>query len=845
MAFPYHQTETTDIYNERLPEFRLHHTSNRNRVLNQELELFDTEDMATRSASFDIHHPGNGSGGALLTVQSPGLLAFRNKTSLSGRPFITSPKGKVKALAIATPGAQTSLLVRRPLAALKDPGGVHALEVRRELVEQEKQTIAFDDDLIAYFSKRKDGRGHRFIYLVYSGNPSDPNFSPYELQKLTFAEIKGSYFTMSADGVTHVFTDGTTETISLDLWAHESSVYNAMRKLKFFRLFRFWRPFAIWRNFVMKQRYESLDHQVVFHPFFRNSAFFSRALAVYELQGKLQLILEKYLLAFPSQRKFRLLEFEAVNHQNIDKMKLKYDKFLGRIQDRVQSLYAAISDPKLVQVHDSDFPDIRRRNPNLAQLMVLEKRKATKREYKTDRVNREITAIGGFIRMIDYMLLESLAVGCVGCWKIAEGNVLQQDSSVFQLEVKFDEEGKVAFTPSLNDLVSSVSKTLHESLITLNAFPRILTQTPLRPFLRDNGLDMADLFDEGPHVSQIIQCSDILEKVESKILTVIKVSYAEGFAFAQALTDFYPIYKLGQSWNVRDYVFIEGGKRYEGPLTDSAKDEVDVEFLMKPELQPTIDIKRVEQDIAKFRDDAKRVGGLRQSAVKGVLHIDYRPLKAHLTPIPQKAISDLEELLVKLVQMKIDKLLHSLLHYSQELKQDPKALDDYIQFCELLGFTLKIKPQIADIIAFIQQMHKLFKDFQISHAQDVRAIEVSFANFQASQSAAETVRQDKKPSNVDALQMAIQEVGARLHKLHEKVTAIPETLKNAEVAQRLPRGRRLIGKVQSLDPRVQQLLHYQDVIEVKMEWLTSLRFRYLPNGGTISVEYSDVKIGHR
>jgi hypothetical protein len=178
------------------------------------------------------------------------------------------------------------------LTPLKDPS-VHALEIRRRQIEEEKQTINFPDNVVAYFSKHKDGRGHRFIYLVYAGEPSDPDFSPYELKRITFDEIGGGYFTMSATRVTHVYPDGTTESISLDLWAHEMSVYNSIRKLRFFAQFRFWRPFARWRNFVMQQRYEALDRQVVYHPFFRNSAFFSHALAVCELQTELQLILER------------------------------------------------------------------------------------------------------------------------------------------------------------------------------------------------------------------------------------------------------------------------------------------------------------------------------------------------------------------------------------------------------------------------------------------------------------------------------------------------------------------------------------------------------------------------
>jgi hypothetical protein len=47
----------------------------------------------------------------------------------------------------------------------------------------ERDTVAFDDGPVAYFSKRKDGNGHHFLCLVYAGVPGAPFFNPRELRR--------------------------------------------------------------------------------------------------------------------------------------------------------------------------------------------------------------------------------------------------------------------------------------------------------------------------------------------------------------------------------------------------------------------------------------------------------------------------------------------------------------------------------------------------------------------------------------------------------------------------------------------------------------------------------------
>jgi len=176
----------------------------------------------------------------------------------------------------------------------------------------------------------------------------------------------------------------------------------------------------------------------------------------------------------------------------------------------------------------------------------------------------------------------------------------------------------------------------------------------------------------GPNFVQIVQCSRELDKIKASILDVVTSSYHEGFLSSQSINKFYPIYRLGQTWRVRDYVFTLSGKLYDGPLGDILKElEVPDAFLLKPGEQPIVDFERLACDIAQYKQDTKDVSNLRAAAVRGALYIDSRGLKTTLTPIPQRSLLELQEMLSNLAQMKIDRLMKALKFYSKKLKQEP------------------------------------------------------------------------------------------------------------------------------------------------------------------------------
>jgi hypothetical protein len=296
---------------------------------------------------------------------------------------------------------------------------------------------------------------------------------------------------------------------------------------------------------VSHSRYQEISSVILDHAYFKNSLFYSAVFQFYDFRETLSAIVKQYLLPFQRERKYNLEEFKDQHMENTDNLKAHFADLIASAQQIVLDLYSMISQPKMVTVSDADFPDVHRRNPNLGQLMFLERRKAIARAEKTTAVNREITTIGGLIRMIDYMLLENLSSGCVHAWRVADSIVSRVDAAVFQVEVWFDPEGAVSFSPLLSDLTETISGVLSHSISTLGALPRLLLVQQLRPLLRDNGLELPSLYEQRPKVEQIIPHYASLDEIQTRILATLKHSYEKAMEQSQFILEYWPIFQLG------------------------------------------------------------------------------------------------------------------------------------------------------------------------------------------------------------------------------------------------------------------------------------------------------------
>ena len=80
-----------------------------------------------------------------------------------------------------------------------------------------------------------------FVYLRrIDQNPSV--YNPYALQVVSFSETNSKdFFTLSAHGITYYQSEVDSDFTSLNQWERELQLFNALKKLRLWRLFMVWK----------------------------------------------------------------------------------------------------------------------------------------------------------------------------------------------------------------------------------------------------------------------------------------------------------------------------------------------------------------------------------------------------------------------------------------------------------------------------------------------------------------------------------------------------------------------------------------------------------------------------
>lgn len=386
-------------------------------------------------------------------------------------------------------------------------------------------------------------------------------------------------------------------------------------------------------------------------------------------------------------------------------MEEKFSELFLSIVEIIFDLYNSLADPVNVQVGDNDVRKKVKRSPNLDLLMGIEKNKAYERVKRTNVVNSEINDLGQFIRLIDYNILELLASLCHSCWFQAEANITQDLSSVFQVEILYDEEGKVVLDPPVNSILENVKIVMDNTKKLLNGLPRLLTSHHSQSLLR--GLTIQD----GPDFSQLTAHRTDFNDLQNNILETLSKSYEESFKAAQVFADFYPIFLIGQNWNPDCYIIFRNGKPYENNSQHSDTSK----WTFNSEKEPVVDFEKLENDIKKFLKDDDRVSTLRQGFVKRAIYVDSRNIRSLLLPIPQNSLKQLQNRLTDLIQNKVTFIQKLFKHYEKKLKTEPQSLAEFIEYCEILKDSQLITPDIQKENDFVVQIYELFDKYNFLH----------------------------------------------------------------------------------------------------------------------------------
>ncbi len=88
----------------------------------------------------------------------------------------------------------------------------------------------------------------KFVHLNPKFHSQDLEFRPYDLMVVRREDAEPEHYTMSAEGVVHVTPGSPSEFISLSQWMRESTLFNVLTRIRFFRNYLIYKAFREWRK---------------------------------------------------------------------------------------------------------------------------------------------------------------------------------------------------------------------------------------------------------------------------------------------------------------------------------------------------------------------------------------------------------------------------------------------------------------------------------------------------------------------------------------------------------------------------------------------------------------------
>ena len=72
---------------------------------------------------------------------------------------------------------------------------------------------------------------------------------PYDFNVKEFDNNKEEYMPISSRGITH-FVEGEGTFLTLDEWEREFTLYDRLRKIRFFAKYKIWKNFLLWKRLM-------------------------------------------------------------------------------------------------------------------------------------------------------------------------------------------------------------------------------------------------------------------------------------------------------------------------------------------------------------------------------------------------------------------------------------------------------------------------------------------------------------------------------------------------------------------------------------------------------------------
>ena len=246
----------------------------------------------------------------------------------------------------------------------------------------------------------------KFVHLV--GADMGLDFRPYDLVVVSQQDAGVDYYTMSAAGLVHVLPNEPSEFIPLAEWMRQSTLFNMLRSIRFYKYYLHSKCFNLWRNNVRYKLYCQQRKKISHGLFLAKESFCAPLL---ELKTHMLELQQVKLLDLSSKSPFDCSVFVEVQQTKRQDASKLFDSCMEKIAAVVQRVCSDVTSlARSADGGDSplDLLALGSGHDQKNKSMVALKQEEADRRNMLRRAEQERRMRADFVRLAAYVAGESL-----------------------------------------------------------------------------------------------------------------------------------------------------------------------------------------------------------------------------------------------------------------------------------------------------------------------------------------------------------------------------------------------------------------------------------------------------
>ena len=539
-----------------------------------------------------------------------------------------------------------------------------------------------------FFARHNNHTPTKFVYANRA--KTGDSFLPYSLVCVSREQVEPEHFTISATGVVHVFADKQpSEFMSLSVWIQESTFFNVLTSIRFFRHYLSAKMFRLWRSNVRYKLYCMQRNKLVRRLFLAKVSFCPTLVEINALCHDMQYtrLLSIDTAETPSARwvkashdpprwqlraqpmvdtsapAVRISDFlEAQQEvrgvaaktfeQHVDKLQALLEKVCRDVTTR-----ARLSDETIIAAGDASAGGAAAAgggaaSPSKVALGAKSKSMAAARQEQLDRLRAvrlaaaEAQMLGAFIRLVDYMCVSTCYLLSVSTAQslLAEVTVQPARKNGLWSTVVLYGENEMVFDPPERAFLSSLESLLEATVVAMHSVPRLLYLRVFKHYFHQGAVS-------GPNIPSMVQASEDFGAAKKQLMERVHTNFEEVSRHAQQFERFRMVHIFGQYWSFEAY--------------EQQQHSVD-------------DFKADLKQLKSWKDDI--FNHIAKHKAVGAILVESQRLKEALDR-RTGAIDQLQEMLLSAAKEECISTLQEFQSVNKKLNERPRNLKDFAEYC--------------------------------------------------------------------------------------------------------------------------------------------------------------------